>query len=172
MKFRIVLAASLALGVALGTSGCNLIQPQATTKQYDPSDGVGVNVGALKLRDLIVISNDGELGSLILTGVNTTGRDIALTMGYGEGKVSRQIVPSSDLRGKTWGGHDQPQIILDGINTKPGALLQITFSDGTGNNTTLVPVLTTGQPEYKGLEPKPELCSAATGCFFGEAVVN
>ena len=44
MKFRIVLAASLALGVALGTSGCNLIQPQATTKQYDASDGVGVNV--------------------------------------------------------------------------------------------------------------------------------
>ncbi len=172
MKFRIVLAASLALGVALGTSGCNLIQPQATTKQYDASDGVGVNVGALKLRNLIVISNDGQLGSLILTGVNTTGHDATLTISYGDGKMSQQIVPSSDLRGKTWGGHDESQIILDGINTKPGALLQVTFSDGTGNNSTLVPVLTTGQPEYKGLEPKVELCSTATGCLVGAAVIN
>ena len=172
MKFRIVLAASLALGVALGTSGCNLIQPQATTKQYDASDGIGVNVGALKLRDLIVISNDGQLGSLILTGVNTTGHDITLSIGYGEGKISQQIVPSSDRRGKTWGGRNESQIILDGINAKPGAMLEVTFSDGTGNNTTLIPVLTTGQPEYNGLEPQPRLCSVATGCFFDDAVVN
>ena len=171
MKFRIAIAAVLAVGVALGTSGCNLIQPQATTKHYDASDGVGVNVGALKLRNLIVLSDDGVIGSLLLTGVNTTGRDVTLTATYGEG-VTKQVVPSSDLRGKTWGGHGEPQIILTNINTAPGAMIEISFTDGVETVTTLVPVLTTAQPEYKGLEPKPELCSVASGCVALTAIVN
>ena len=47
MKVRIVVAAALAVGISLGTAGCNLIQPQATTNPYDASDGVGINVGDL-----------------------------------------------------------------------------------------------------------------------------
>lgn len=154
MKFRIATAAVLALGVALGTSGCNLIQPQATTKQYDASDGIGVNVGALKLRDLILISNDGQIGSLILTGVNTTGTDITLTITYGGDHKVEHVIPSSDLGGASWGGPGESQIILDAIETEPGAMIQLAFNDGTETVSTLVPVLTTGQPEYAGLEPK------------------
>ena len=154
MKFRIALAATLAVGVALGTSGCNLIQPQATTKHYDASDGIGVNVGALKLRNLIVLSNDGELGSLLLTGVNTTGKDATLTVTYGGGKQVQQVIPSSDLRGTTWGGHDEAQIILKDIATAPGSMIELGFTDGVETIPALVPVLTTGQPEYNGLEPK------------------
>jgi hypothetical protein len=171
VKIRIAVAAVLALGVALGTSGCNLIQPQATTKHYDASDGVGVNVGALKLRNLIVLSNDGVIGSLLLTGVNSTGADLKLTITYANGKTT-QIVPSSDLGGKTWGGHDEPQIILNNISTAPGAMIELSFTDGTETVTTLVPVLTTGQPEYQGLEPRPEQCSTASGCEALVAVVN
>jgi hypothetical protein len=163
VKFRIAIATVLAVGVALGTSGCNLIQPQATTKHYDASDGVGVNVGALKLRNLIVLSNDGVIGSLLLTGVNSTGNDIKLTVTYANGTTT-QIVPTSDLRGKTWGGYNDSQIILGDIKTAPGAMLELAFTDGVETITTLVPVLTTQQPEYKGLEPRLELCGAATGC--------
>jgi hypothetical protein len=163
VKFRIAIAAALAIGVALGTTGCNLIQPQATTKHYDASDGVGVNVGALKLRNLIVLSNDGITGSLLLTGVNTTGLPLTLTITYASGST-KQVVPSSDLRGKTWGGHDEPQIILNNISTEPGAMIELSFTDGTETVATLIPVLTTQQPEYTGLEPRPELCSSASGC--------
>jgi hypothetical protein len=154
VKFRIAIAAALAVGVALGTTGCNLIQPQATTKHYDASDGVGVNVGALSLRDLIVISNDGITGSLLLTGVNTTGSDIKLTITYAGGGKVEQLIPSSDLQGTTWGGHGDAQIILNNIATKPGSLIELAFTDGIETVSTLVPVLSTGQPEYKGLEPK------------------
>lgn len=154
MKFRIALAAVLAVGVALGTTGCNLIQPQATTKHYDASDGIGVNVGSLKLRNLIVISNDGKIGSLLLTGVNTTGQDVNLTVTYAGGKKVVESVPSSDFRGTTWGGRDEPQIILEGIDTEPGGMIELAFTDGIETFATLVPVLTTGQPEYAGLEPK------------------
>ena len=67
MKVRIVVAAALALGVAFGTAGCNLIQPQATTTPYDASDGVGINVGDLSLRNLMIISDNGETGNLLLS---------------------------------------------------------------------------------------------------------
>lgn len=154
MKIRIVIAAAIAVGVALGTTGCGLIQPQATTRHYDASDGVGVNVGKLKLRNLIVLSNDGLIGSLLLTGVNTTGKAIDMVATYGSGINVVQSVPSSDLNGTTWGGHGEPQIILGNIDTQPGAMIEIMFTDGTESVSTLVPVLTTGQPEYEGLQPK------------------
>jgi hypothetical protein len=163
VKFRIALAAVIAVGVALGTTGCELIQPQATTRHYDASDGVGVNVGALKLRNLIVLSNDGELGSLLLTGVNTSGKDITLTVTYGSDTKIIQTVPSSDFRGTTWGGHDEPQIILGGIATAPGGMIELAMTDGVETVSTLVPVLTTGQPEYAGLQPKL-LCATGAGC--------
>jgi hypothetical protein len=154
VKIRIVIAAAIAVGVALGTTGCELIQPQATTRHYDASDGVGVNVGKLKLRNLIVLSDDGVIGSLLLTGVNTTGKPIDMVATYGSGNSVVQSIPSSDLNGKTWGGHGDPQIILGNIDTQPGAMIEISFTDGAETVSTLVPVLTTGQPEYKGLQPK------------------
>ena len=156
MKFRAVIAAAIVAGVALGTSGCNLIQPQATTKSYNASDGVAVQVGTLNLQNLIVISNDGELASLMLTGVNTTGKDQVLTINYVAAGVAHsvsQIVPSSDQRGTTWGGKGEPQIILEQIATAPGSMMEIAFAADGGSVSTLVPVLTTAQPEYNGLEP-------------------
>jgi hypothetical protein len=170
VKIRIVIAAAIAVGVALGTTGCELIQPQATTRHYDASDGVGVNVGKLKLRNLIVLSNDGVIGSLLLTGVNTTGTPIDMVASYGSGDKVVQSIPSSDLNGTTWGGHGDTQIILGNIGTKPGAMIEISFTDGVETVSTLVPVLTTGQPEYNGLEPR--VTDTATAVPLGTAAAN
>lgn len=156
MKFRIVIAAAIAAGVALGTSGCNLIQPQATTKSYDASDGVSLAVGAVNLQNLIVISDNGELASLMLTGVNTTGRDQTLTINYvaaGVAHTVTQVIPSSDLRGTTWGGKGDAQILLTQIATKPGSMMELSFAADGAKGSTLVPVLSTDQPEYNGLGP-------------------
>ena len=87
MKFRAVIAAAIVAGVALGTSGCNLIQPQATTKSYNASDGVAVQVGTLNLQNLILISNDGELASLM------RGR-IEVDSVEGEGSTFTLFVPA------------------------------------------------------------------------------
>lgn len=119
MKFRIAIAAVIAVGVALGTTGCGLIQPQATTRHYDASDGIGVNVGTLKLRNLIVLSNDGTTGSLLLTGVNTTGKDVELTVTYAGGKKAVQAIPSSDFRGTTWADTMNPRLFLAASTPHP-----------------------------------------------------
>ncbi len=157
MKVRVVVAAALAAGVALGTSGCNLIQPQATRTAYDASDGVGLNVGDLSLRNLMIISDNGETGNFLLSAVNSTGEEINLGIGFVSGGqiVSGVVaVPSNDKIPTSWGAHEEDRILLGGMNVQPGGLLEVAFQAGNDVKTVLVPVLTQAQPEYEGLAPK------------------
>jgi hypothetical protein len=156
VKVRIAISAILAIGLALGASGCNLIQPQATTKQYDPSDGIGVNVGEVQLRNLILISDDGETASLLLSAINTTGSDIDMSIQFmSKGAIVKGelAIPSSQTP-TSWGAMSEDKIVFEGIDSQPGSLLEVYFQYGSADGkTALVPVLTTGQPEYDGLEP-------------------
>ena len=157
MKVRIVAAAALALSVALGTAGCGLIQPQATTNPYDASDGVGINVGDLSLRNLMIISDNGETGNLLVGIANSTGVDADLHISFvsgGEMVEGHLEVPSNDKTVTSWGSGSEDRIILGGINTMPGGLLEVAFEANGESKTVLVPVLTSAQPEYEGLEPK------------------
>lgn len=162
MKVRVVAAAVLAVAIAFGTAGCNLIQPQATRHAYDPSDGVSVNVGDLQLRNLVVISDVGISGNLLLSATNATGKDVDLEIGWiAQDQVvgGTIIVPSNDKRPTSWGAKGESPLILNGIFTRPGSLVTIGFSSGGESTTALVPVLTSEQPEYKGLAPLGELGS-------------
>ena len=158
MKIRMVLVAALVASLALGTTGCNLIQPQATRYHYDPSDGIGVNVGALQLRNLILISDDGELGQLMFDGVNTTGGDITLNVSFtANGTVSTQaVVIRSSEQTVGFGGPGEPQVQLSGFGVAPGGTLLLALQAGDSETKSVyVPVLTTAQPEYNGLTPTP-----------------
>ena len=156
MKVRIAISAALALGLALGTSGCNLIQPQATRASYDASDGVSFNVGELQLRNLTLISNDGQSASLLMSAINTTGSDISLSVQFlSKGKMveGTLLIPNSTAV-TSWGAASENKIILDGTNTPAGSLLKMYFQYGSADGATmLVPVLTSDQPQYNGLEP-------------------
>jgi hypothetical protein len=157
VKVRIVAAAVLAVGVALGTAGCNLIQPQATRLAYDASDGVSLNVGELQLRNLMIISDNGETGNLLVGIANSTGVDADLHISFisgGELVEGHLEVPSNDKTVTSWGSGSEDRIILGGINTMPGGLLEVAFEADGDTKTVLVPVLTSAQPEYEGLEPQ------------------
>ena len=160
MKVRIAVSALLAIALSLGASGCNLIQPQATTHHYDASDGISANVGDLQLRNLILISNDGQSASLLMSAINTTGSNVMLRMQFlSKGSmVAGQIdVPTSNSA-TSWGSATTNKIIFDGIDTTPGSMLQVYFQYGDADGkTALIPVLTSRQPEYKGLQPATEL---------------
>ena len=158
MKVRVLVAAALAAGIALGTSGCNLIQPQATLKQYSASDGVNVNLGNIALRNLVVISNDGKTGNLVFGAVNTEV-PVALHVEYKSGaKVAdgHVVIPFS-TQPTLFGTDGHTKVIVEGINTEPGSLLEVAFTVGSKTVTSLIPVLTSEQPEYKGLNPSSVL---------------
>ena len=158
VKIRSVLVVALIASVALGTTGCNLIQPQATTYHYDPSDGVGVNVGPLQVRNLILISDNGETGQLMFDAVNTTGEDIVLHISFTvDGVVSTQDVTiASSEQPVGFGGPGEPQVQLYSFGVAPGGMLQLALQAADSETKSVfVPVLTTGQPEYTAPTPTP-----------------
>ncbi len=132
---------------------------QATTEPYDASDGVAADVGDLDLRNILVVSDDGDEGNLVLTVVNNGEDDVELDV---------QLVASGDTQtievaaGSTVGlgaadveGIDVlDPILLEGIDTQPGGLVDLYFQYGSAEGIEIgVPVLDSRLPEYSGLAP-------------------
>lgn len=154
MKARIAASIVLAVGVAMGTAGCNLIAPQATTYHYDPSDGVSANVGDIAVRNAMIISDDGELGNLVVTVVNSGTEEIDLEVQYetadGLAKASITAEPGTTVVGE----HGDEVVQLDGLGTIAGSLVKTYFGYGTEEQAeALLPVLTSDMESYSTLAP-------------------
>ncbi|WP_022889888.1 hypothetical protein [Agromyces italicus] len=158
MKARLAASAALALGVALGASGCSMLTYQATTEHYDASDGVSANVGELDLRNILVVSDDGVDGTLVLTIVNTGADDVDLDVQVDGGDTVTIPVDAGET--VAFGvdaaeGIDAVEpIVLEGIGVEPGSLLPIYFQYGSAEGVEKqVPVLDGRLPEYESLVP-------------------
>ena len=126
---------------------------QATTEHYDPSDGVSADVGDLDLRNILVVSEDGEDGNLVMTVVNTGDEDAELGVQVGEGGGQTLIVEVEAGATVSLGGDEEP-LLLEGIDTQPGSLVPIFFQYGSAEGIEkLVPVLDGRLPEYSDLTP-------------------
>jgi hypothetical protein len=153
VKARLAASAVLAVGLVLGASGCSMLTYQATTEHYDPSDGVSADVGDLDLRNILVVSEDGEDGNLVMTVVNTGDEDAELGVQVGEGGGETLIVEVEAGGTVSLGGDEEP-LLLEGIDTPPGSLVPIFFQYGSAEGVEkLVPVLDGRLPEYSDLTP-------------------
>ena len=160
MKARLAASAALALGLALGASGCSMLTYQATTEHYDASDGVSLDVGDLDLRNVLVVSEDGEDGNLIMTVVNNGDDDVELGVQFGEGGGDVQTIEIEAGNTVAFGveaAESEEQLeplLLEGIDTQPGALLTMYFQYGDAEGIDKqVPVLDARLPEYADLAP-------------------
>jgi hypothetical protein len=155
VRVRVLLSVLLTAGVLLGTSGCNLLTPQSTTKHYDASDGVSGNVGDLQVRNAIVLSKNGTTGSLLVTVVNASDSAHSMTVQYTSttGKVTQQLTlkpQSSTAIGATGG----PVITLENISAPLGSLFPVYFQYGTETGIQLLaPVLDGTLAQYSTLLP-------------------
>lgn len=156
-------AASVVLAGALlvGTTGCTFISTQATLIQYDPSDGIGTDVGNVQVRNAIaLINSDGRAVSLMITLVNSGTRTANVNMQYQSGGEKTTTTKSVNP-GKvaTYGTTtDDTQIIILNPGVKAGELfpVYIQYGDREGKEL-LVPVMTADDhPEYADLVP-PEV---------------
>ncbi|NYG20770.1 hypothetical protein BJY17_001517 [Agromyces hippuratus] len=158
MKARLAASAALALGIALGASGCSMVTYQATTEHYDASDGVSVDVGELDLRNVLVVSDDGVDGTLVMTVVNNGTDDVTLGVQFGgdDTETIRVEAGSEVVFGvdAVEGTDEVEPIVLEGIDTLPGAFLPMFFEySGTEGVEKLIPVLDGRLPEYEHLVP-------------------
>ncbi|TFD76937.1 hypothetical protein [Cryobacterium fucosi] len=145
----------LAAGVLLGTSGCNLLAPQSTTKNYDAGDGVSGNVGDLAIRNAIVLSEDGSTGSLLVTVVNSGDSAHSLNVQFtgDAGKVTQKVTVKADST-TSFGTEDSPVVAMDAITAPPGSLFPVFFQYGNETGVELlVPVLDGSLGPYSTLVP-------------------
>jgi len=156
VRRRLFAPLALAFSAVLGTTGCTLNAEIATMKDYDPSDGVGTEVGELALRNIMLIINSAGDANLVMTVVNTGGEDVSLGVQHTDG--SREINETLDIAGTpalTRIGDDPAEgIVLSGSEVVPGGLAPIYFqyADNPGE-LVMVPVLDGTLPEYELLVP-------------------
>ncbi len=158
MKARLAVSAVLVALLAAGTTGCTFLTPQATTQGYDASDGIGTTVGDIRVNNALLVTEDGENASLVISLQNSSDYGVQVAVQYenaAKTKVNDSVFVNS--RSVTSLGADgSSTLVLTGIHAPAGSLFPvfIQYGDETGKQLWL-PVLTpTG--EYKDLAPSPE----------------
>jgi hypothetical protein len=149
-----VAAIALSGALALGLSGCNMWMDVETQRPYDPSDGVSLSIGDLELRNVLVVSEDGELGNLVGTAVNTTGDDIDFTVQWKVDGDYHEVELTAEANGSTTFGVDD-QVTLEPLGEAPGGLLDAVVHISTDQKELQIPVLDTTLPEYGDAVPTP-----------------
>ncbi|MGR0220967.1 hypothetical protein [Agromyces sp. ZXT2-6] len=151
MKARLAASAALALGIAIGGSGCAMITYQATTEKYDPSDGVSADLGTLSIRNMLVVSDDGEEGNMVLSVSNAGSEDATLEI-----QVAGETVEIDVDAGQTVapGGADEEPILVERLDAEVGGLVPVFLTtEGAEGREVPVPVLDGRLPEYEDLVP-------------------
>jgi hypothetical protein len=156
VKSRLAASIALAAALMLATTGCTLSAEIATQKDYDPSDGVGAEIGELAVRNALLIGDTGDALNLVMTVVSAAEVDRLLTVQWltdGE-RVSEDIVVTSGDRTRIGGPTDEVQIIVSISDVTIGGLVPLFFSyAGAEGVEVMVPVLDGSLPEYELFVP-------------------
>lgn len=148
-------AAALLTVVAMALVGC--VGKVQTQIPYDPSDGVGVEVGSVRVLNLIVLTEDGEDGNLIGAAVNHGDRDVELVFQYGPSGDRTEVAVDVPADATVHlGTGEEGQLLLPGIDRQPGDLIEIYVQYGDEQGALArVPVLDGALPEYADHLPTP-----------------
>jgi hypothetical protein len=161
VRARIAVAAALAAGLALALAGCTFFAPVATAIHYDPSDGVGLNLGDIQLRNVLAISPEGTDANLVGVIINSGTSDETVNFQYTDhanGLATPQttgvVIPAGAII--SFGNPGVQQLVFRDANVKPGAILSVfvQYGDETGKKLR-IPVLDGSESIYSQLTPSP-----------------
>lgn len=168
MKMRVAASVALTAAVATTLSACMFVTPQQTARSYTPSDGVNGAVGSVKIRNVFLVSDDGEDASLIgaLSNTSDTVQSVTLQWDSSTGTTSRvvdvpaqglvSLRPTSTTPVETGEPTQEQDVTLSGIEATPGGLYSVGFTTASADPVSLrLPVLDTSQQQYSTLAPTP-----------------
>jgi hypothetical protein len=147
---------ALAAAVIAGTTGCTLSAEIATMKDYDPSDGVGTDIGDLALRNILLIANDRGAANLVMTVVNPSGETVPLNVQFEQGseRTTETLTIPGDPARSRFGDEPSESLIVSGSNLTLGGLFPMYFEYGAfPGELVFVPVLDGSLAEYELLVP-------------------
>ncbi|WP_232082718.1 hypothetical protein [Arthrobacter sp. SO5] len=156
--------ATAALGIGLlSVTGCGYINPQQTSEQYSPSDGTSTEIGALRLRNMIVISQgEDKPGRVVGAVYNSSSNDVKLTIkGAGGSQVQVPVKKNS----YTLLNDSTDEAILSTAGAMPGSVVEVTITeDGTNQSAQFkVPVMDGTIADYKQYLPTPSPTASPSG---------
>lgn len=150
LKTRIAPALALAAAVALGTTGCGFVVPQATLYDYAPSDGIDIDLPDALVRNLLVVAGDSS-ANVVFTGVNNGESQVRVSIKFvEEGDQLAQKNFSLDT-GTTLFGVDSPEIVE--LDIMPGSMITAFVENGGTEIERQVPVVDGSLEEYSDLLP-------------------
>lgn len=156
MKVRAGASVAAAALLAVGLTGCSLFAVHQTMYPYDPSDGVSAEVGDISILNALVITEDGEDGNFSAAAVNTGDSDVDLTLQYSAGGETVDVEVTIPAGQTVTLGTPDAQVLLPGIDSIPGSLLDLYISDGSAAGVKVpVPVLDATLGFYDELLPMP-----------------
>lgn len=149
---RALIASSLALLTALGTTGCNLASPVASLEMYAPSDGAQADLGNVKARNLIYFvdnkGNYGFFGAFVNSGSSAETFNIGFNTADGERVFQQYSVAGLDV--VNIGYQNQPPLKIK-LAANAGDIVEVLLQSDSGSVRINVPVLDDTLPEYKEL---------------------
>ncbi len=136
--------------------------PPATQMEYSPSDGVGLTVGDVEIRNAIAFTADGEDINLILVAINNSDQQVTLNFqvnfeadATGERVTQSLVLPPRGML--SLGTEGQDQFVFEGVNVELGSILPIYVQYGQVEGRTMfVPVHDDLLEEYTGFLPTPQ----------------
>lgn len=158
MRAHLVRPVLLAALVSIGISACAFVAPVTTLNTRNLSDGTDATIGAVDVRNAVLLTDDGTQASLLINLLNTADHAITVEVQYQTAdntKIDTRIA-LSPRKTRSFGGTGAPQFVLHRIDATPGGMFPvfIQYGDVTGQQL-MVPVLTNALGYYSSLLPKP-----------------
>jgi hypothetical protein len=145
----------VAAAVVVGLAGCSATNPIQTDRPYSASDGVRVELGDVRLDNLLAVTTkQGAPGALSGAVTNDGGTDATVTLTVGDAATSLDVPAHGAVlfgtgTGSGSGTGTGEAVPLASVDAAPGALLAVSVTAGAAGTTSVqVPVLDGGKPPY------------------------
>ncbi|GAA1353369.1 hypothetical protein [Falsarthrobacter nasiphocae] len=149
----VILAASLA-----GATGCSAINEQATTKTYNPSDGVSASLHApssdVQMRNMLIVTNAKDKpGRLLGTLVNTGSSPVTVQFTVGSTKVAKPITVPAGAKNTVSLEDKGNEVEIASTPKTPGENVSVTATAGGKSAEFSAPVLDGTLEQYRAFIP-------------------
>lgn len=144
-------AAIVAVAVAAGLAGCSTTNTITTQLSYNPSDGVGAEVGDVRAGNVLILTAEqGATGTVLGYLVNDGTGDVQVRLAVDGQQVLEDALPAGAT---ILLGPDHTDVVVDRVPVAPGDLVPVTLSSDAGSVTVSVPVLDATLPQYADVVP-------------------
>ncbi|MFV0463295.1 MAG: hypothetical protein ACK5MP_08905 [Nostocoides sp.] len=147
-------AATVALAIASTAfvGGCSMLSPVQTDANYQPADGVSVDLGPVTVRNLVVVSEAKDApGTLTGNIANPTAEAVTVEFAGANGASASYEIPARTSKDMSASGSEVP---LNTVPVAPGDMMNFTVTTSVAGTATVdVPVLGGNQSYYKTLVP-------------------